>query len=64
MSLDFGYLSNMFEQFCQIFILGSKTFAKKSILSANKFIPLKAIYALYVRVSTAMSNIVISNYLE
>lgn len=52
----------MFEQFCQIFILGSKTFAKKSILSANKFIPLKAIYALYVRVETFAKQSVAAKY--
>ncbi len=42
----------MFEQFRQTFTLESETFAKKSILSANKFVTLQAIYALYVRVKT------------
>lgn len=42
----------MFEQFRQTFTLKSETFAKKSILSANKFVTLQVIYALYVRVKT------------
>ncbi len=42
----------MFELFRQTFTLESETFAKKSILSANKFVTLQVIYALYVRVKT------------
>lgn len=51
----------MFEQFRQTFTLESETFAKKSILSANKFVTLQVNYALYVRVrqTTAQNNRVI-----
>lgn len=62
MLLEFRCLSNVFEQFRQTFILGSKTFAKKSILSANIFVPLKAIYALYVRVETFAKQSVAAKY--
>lgn len=46
------YLHQMFELQRKTFIPSHKTFAKKSILSANKILPLQRINALYVRVET------------
>lgn len=42
----------MFEEILQTFSPIDKTFANKSILSANKFLTLQPIDALYVRVRT------------
>lgn len=42
----------MFELYCQTFYPPHKTFAKKSVLSANKFVTLQSVNALYVRVET------------
>lgn len=43
----------MFESHRQTFYPPRKNFANKSILSANKFVPLQMIYVLYVRVETS-----------
>ena len=43
----------MFESYRQTFYPPHKNFANKSILSANKFVPLQMIYVLYVRVETS-----------
>lgn len=51
-SLNLRHLNNMFEALRQTFTLYDETFEKKSILSANKFVILQAVYALYVRVRT------------
>lgn len=51
-SLNLRHLNNMFEALRQTFTLCDETFEKKSILSANKFVTLRAVYVLYVRVRT------------
>lgn len=50
-SLNLRHLNNMFEALRQTFTLCDETFEKKSILSANKFVTLRAVYVLYVRVN-------------
>ncbi len=45
-SLNLRHLNNMFEALRQTFTLCDETFEKKSILSANKFVILQAVYAL------------------
>lgn len=52
----------MLEQIRQTFTLGSKIFARKSILSANIFVSLKAIYVLSVRVETFAKQSVAAKY--
>lgn len=51
-SLNLRHLNNMFEALRQTFTLCDETFEKKSILSANKFVTLRAVYVLYVRVNS------------
>lgn len=54
-SLNLRHLNNMFEALRQTFTLYDETFEKKSILSANKFVILQAVYALYVRVNIRLA---------
>ena len=54
-SLNLRHLNNMFEALRQTFTLCDETFEKKSILSANKFVILQAVYALYVRVNIRLA---------
>ncbi len=54
-SLNLRHLNNMFEALRQTFTLCDETFEKKSILSANKFVTLQAVYALYVRVNIRLA---------
>lgn len=42
----------MFDEFLQTFYPSHKTFANKTVLSANKFVTLQPNHALYVRVQT------------
>lgn len=54
-SLNLRHLNNMFEALRQTFTLCDETFEKKSILSANKFATLRAVYVLYVRVNIRLA---------
>ena len=54
-SLNLRHLNNMFEALRQTFTLCDETFEKKSILSANKFVTLRAVYVLYVRVNITLA---------
>ncbi len=54
-SLNLRHLNNMFEALRQTFTLCDETFEKKSILSANKFVTLRAVYVLYVRVNIRLA---------
>lgn len=54
-SLNLRHLNNMFEALHQTFTLCDETFEKKSILSANKFVTLRAVYVLYVRVNIRLA---------
>lgn len=54
-SLNLRHLNNMFEALRQTFTLCDETFEKKSILSANKFVTLQAVYVLYVRVNIRLA---------
>lgn len=57
--LNLARLNKMFEPYRQTFYPPYKTFAKKSILSANKFVTLQAVDVLYVRVETFAKQSVI-----
>lgn len=54
-SLNLRHLNNMFEALRQTFTLCDETFEKKSILSANKFVTLRAVYVLYVKVNIRLA---------
>lgn len=54
----------MFESYRQTFYPLRKNFANKSILSANKFVPLQMIYVLYVRVETSAKQYFISAFMS
>lgn len=54
-SLNLRHLNNMFEALRQTFTLCDETFEKKSILSANKFVTLRTVYVLYVRVNIRLA---------
>lgn len=54
----------MFESYRQTFYPPHKNFANKSILSANKFVSLQIVNALYVRVETSAKQYFMSAFMS